>query len=86
MNLHLDGAVAIVTGAASGIGRMTGEYLRRDGARLVLADSNADTLESARGERVATRASVLSLSWLYATAMSRCRTRESQALWKIRWQ
>ncbi len=60
MDLHLDGAVAIVTGAASGIGRVTAEYLRRDGARLVLADSNRDALESVRAELAAAGADVVS--------------------------
>src|SRR3954468_24554549 len=50
MDLHLDGAVAIVTGGASGIGRVTAEYLRRDGVRLMLADANGDALEQARRE------------------------------------
>ena len=37
----LDGKVAIVTGAASGIGRAAAFVLAREGARLVLADINA---------------------------------------------
>jgi NAD(P)-dependent dehydrogenase (short-subunit alcohol dehydrogenase family) len=36
-----EGAVAIVTGAASGIGRALGEALARRGARVVLADRQA---------------------------------------------
>jgi 2-hydroxycyclohexanecarboxyl-CoA dehydrogenase len=59
MDLHLDGAVAIVTGAASGIGRTTAEYLRRDGARLVLADANREALERAREELAAAGADVI---------------------------
>ena len=50
MDLNLEGAVAIVTGAASGIGRATAEYLQRDGVRLMLADANGDALEHARRE------------------------------------
>ena len=60
MDLHLGGAVAVVTGAASGIGRTTAEYLRRDGARLVLADANAAALEDARAELAGAGAEVVS--------------------------
>ena len=35
--------VAIITGAASGIGRAIGEQLTRSGARVVLADRNGDS-------------------------------------------
>ncbi|HVM65278.1 MAG TPA: glucose 1-dehydrogenase [Acidimicrobiales bacterium] len=37
---RLDGKVAIVTGAASGIGRATAERLASEGARVVVADLN----------------------------------------------
>lgn len=39
---RLQGKVAIITGAASGIGRATAELFAREGARLVLNDINAD--------------------------------------------
>ena len=39
---RIEGKVAIVTGAASGIGAMTAEVLAREGARVVVADVNAD--------------------------------------------
>src|SRR5262245_51085559 len=37
-----DGAVAIVTGGASGIGRALGETLAKSGARVTLADLQID--------------------------------------------
>jgi NADP-dependent 3-hydroxy acid dehydrogenase YdfG len=44
MNLYQD-KVAIVTGAASGIGRALGEALSQNGAICILADVNAESLE-----------------------------------------
>ena len=50
MDLHLRDRVVIITGAASGIGRVTAEYFRREGARLVLGDAEAEGLAGAVGE------------------------------------
>ncbi len=50
--MWLKDKVAVVTGAASGIGRVTAELFAREGAQVVLADVDeaglADTLESIR--------------------------------------
>jgi 2-hydroxycyclohexanecarboxyl-CoA dehydrogenase len=48
--MRLEGKTAIVTGAASGIGRATAETLARAGANVVLADLSAD-----KGEQEADR-------------------------------
>lgn len=42
-----EGRVAIVTGAARGIGRAVAERLAADGARLVLADADSEALDAA---------------------------------------
>lgn len=44
--MKLDGRIAVVTGAARGIGRATAQRLRAEGARLVLADIDIDTLQA----------------------------------------
>lgn len=54
-----DGKVAIVTGAASGIGQTTAEFYARDGARVVVSDVNeeggrdtVERIERAGGEAI----------------------------------
>ncbi|HZP41781.1 MAG TPA: SDR family oxidoreductase [Candidatus Binatia bacterium] len=51
--MRLEGKVAIVTGAANGIGRATAIRLGREGARLVLNDVRADGLARVAGEAAA---------------------------------
>ena len=45
--MRFAGKVAIVTGAASGIGLATAQRLGREGARVVVADIHADAAEAA---------------------------------------
>src|SRR5205807_3502256 len=47
---RLDGKVALVTGAAHGIGRATAGVFAREGARLVLADIDEPALDALREE------------------------------------
>ncbi|MEZ4331034.1 MAG: SDR family NAD(P)-dependent oxidoreductase [Myxococcota bacterium] len=62
---RVEGRVAIVTGAASGIGRATAETLAREGARVAIVDLDleggravAEAIGAAGGEAVALRADV----------------------------
>lgn len=48
--MHLDGKVAIVTGAASGIGREIAATFVREGAKVVIADLNAQGAAAAAAE------------------------------------
>ena len=48
LSRSIRGRVALVTGAASGIGRATACLFCDEGARLVLVDRNADKLEEVR--------------------------------------
>ena len=48
--MEIQGKIAVVTGAASGIGRSTALALAREGADVVLADLNRDGLTEVRAE------------------------------------
>ncbi|HEY2733473.1 MAG TPA: SDR family NAD(P)-dependent oxidoreductase, partial [Polyangiales bacterium] len=48
MGSRLQGKRAIVTGAGSGIGRASAIQFAREGAKLVIADWNAESLEETR--------------------------------------
>ncbi len=50
MNTKLAGKVAVVTGAASGIGRASAQAMLDQGARVVLVDRDAQTLHSVCAE------------------------------------
>jgi len=60
INFDFTGKTAIITGGASGIGRLTGERFAEMGANVVLTDINAEMLEEvaegirAKGGKVAT--------------------------------
>ena len=58
---HLKGRVAVITGAANGIGRAIAERCAREGMRVVLAGVNEATLAEAERALGATGASVLSV-------------------------
>jgi 3-oxoacyl-[acyl-carrier protein] reductase len=51
MNLGLDGRVALVTGAASGIGRTCATMLADEGCKVVITDIQGDGLSELEGER-----------------------------------
>lgn len=58
---ELGGKVAVVTGAASGIGRGLADRFGAEGMRIVIADVEADALASAEAELAADGAEVLAV-------------------------
>ncbi len=59
--MTLNGRVALITGGASGLGLAVARLMASEGARLLLVDWDADSLEPAVGRLVAEGASVESL-------------------------
>ena len=57
----VDGQVAIATGAASGIGRAAAEIFAREGARVLIADTDEDGLAETASSLEAVGAEVLAL-------------------------
>src|ERR1051325_6619005 len=55
------GKVAVITGAASGIGRGLAERCAREGMRVVLADIETTALQQAESELKATGATMLAV-------------------------
>ncbi|MFG0515313.1 SDR family NAD(P)-dependent oxidoreductase, partial [Kluyvera intermedia] len=53
MNYSLENKVALVTGAASGIGLATAHVYAEAGASVVLADLNAEAVQAAAKELIA---------------------------------
>jgi 3-oxoacyl-[acyl-carrier protein] reductase len=60
--MAVDGKVAIVTGGASGMGRASALLLARHGAKVVVADRDADGARSAVGEIVAAGGSAIDVA------------------------
>lgn len=53
---ELDTKIAVVTGAASGIGAAIAKRLREEGCRLALVDVDADALRASEGPKITTHA------------------------------
>ncbi|MEE1132601.1 MAG: SDR family NAD(P)-dependent oxidoreductase, partial [Caryophanon sp.] len=67
--MRLEGKVAIVTGAASGMGKAIAELYAKEGAKVVVSDYNfegaqavAAQIKEAGGEAIANRANVAELA------------------------
>ena len=61
MTDRLTGKTALVTGAATGIGRAVADRFAREGARVVYADRNAEAAESAAAEAEGGRGRALTM-------------------------
>lgn len=62
LSRSIAGSVAIITGAASGMGRATAQLFADEGARLALVDVNADSLQEVAAELRSVGAEVLALA------------------------
>ena len=67
--MKLQGKVAIVTGAASGMGKAIAEFYAKEGAKVVVSDYNfegaqavVEGIKAAGGEAIANRANVAELA------------------------
>ena len=67
--------VAVVTGAASGIGLATAKRLASEGANIVIADLDEDKARSVAHEIEATASSARSVWRATSRRISRCRRR-----------
>lgn len=75
----LDGRVALVTGAASGLGKASALLFASEGASVVFADMNADGAESAAKEATGAGGQALSQK-VDVTALADCQTAVSAAV------
>jgi NAD(P)-dependent dehydrogenase (short-subunit alcohol dehydrogenase family) len=80
--LDLDGRVAVVTGAARGIGASTAAYLAQRGARVLMLDIDAEPLRATeaelQGRGLAVRASVCDVADEDAVAAEAARLSEEE--------
>ncbi|MBI2365667.1 MAG: SDR family NAD(P)-dependent oxidoreductase, partial [Deltaproteobacteria bacterium] len=68
--MRLEGKVAVITGGAQGIGRAITLGMAREGAKVVVADLQADKAESVAKEARALGAEALALEVNVASEMS----------------
>jgi len=62
---RLEGKVAVITGAADGIGRATAVLFSREGAKLVIADINEKVLKETLTLVKDEQGTVLSKPWMF---------------------